>query len=280
MRTMNPSNRRSTLLHFRLLDLPVELQCVIFGYVLFTDSTLRRASEARHYGDVVLFSGTNILQVSSRIKKETLPIFYQVNHFHYEQVEEDVLHIDFVYVHTIPSIFLRSLHMMRHISIDPIQMQPYGRKWEDGRGQYALEDRHLANILVEIERHAPNLRTLALHFAPFASRYLLHSPFLLAPVENRSIHTSVVSALCRLRARVRRLSLVYFGDFPALEELRSNIAPLKDWTARTLEYWPVTISPILIKYINVWQDPPHVGLETRIWDIYHRPELQARAQGR
>ena len=87
---MDPANRSSTSPPFRLLDLPLELQRIIFGYALFTQSTLRRPTEAKYYGAVVIFSGTNILRVSSQINKETLPIFPQVNHFHFEQLQEDL----------------------------------------------------------------------------------------------------------------------------------------------------------------------------------------------
>ena len=276
---MDPANRSTTSPPFRLLDLPLELQRIIFGYALFTKTTLRTPTEAKRYGDVVIFSGTNILRVSSQIKEETLPIFYQVNHFHYEQLVEGDQQGHFVVVQNLPLVFHRSLHMMRHISIDPVQCQPCGRNCL--RSDIApRQDSILADILIQIGRIAPNLRTLAIHFAPFTNRYsnsrFLHEYYnVLPPI--CSIDNAVISILCQLHARLSRLSLVYFGKFTALEEIRSNIAPLGDWTARTLESWPVTVIPSLSEYINRWQEPDP-NLRTRVWDICRHPGLHAGDQ--
>lgn len=275
---MDPVNWPSTSPPSRLLDLPIELQRIFLGYTLLTKTTLRKPTETRRYGDVVIFSGTNILRVSSQIKEETLPIFYQVNHFHYEQVLED-FHHGHIYIQDLPFDFSRSLHMMRHISIDPLQWQPCDRKY-DRDELAALEDSIWIHVLVHIGRAAPDLQTLALHFAPFASNYnnIATPYYLLEPIDNGSIDRSVISALCRLRTRLSRLSFVYFGEPTALEGLRSTIAPLEDWTARTLESWPVTIKPTLIKYMKRWQDPPDVGLRVRTWDICRHPGLHAGDQ--
>ena len=277
---MDPANRSSTSPPFRLLDLPLELQCIIFGYALFTKTTLRRPTEAKRYGDVVIFSGTNILRVSSQVKEETLPIFYQVNHFHYEQVKEDFHHGHPIDVQDIPFDFRRSLHMMRHISIDPIQYQPWGRDRNIPSKLPALEDSSWVHLLVHIERAAPDLRTLALHFGPFATKYhhYAESYYSLPPIESGNIDRLVISTLCQLRARLSRLSLVYFGEPTALEEFRSSIAPLEDWTAQTLGSWPVTIGRKLIEYMEKWQDPSHAGLRVRIWDTCRHPGIHAGDQ--
>ena len=278
---MDPANWSFTSPPFRLLDLPLELQRIIFGYTRYTTTTLRRPTGARRYGNVIIFSGTNILRVSSQINKETLPIFYQVNHFHYEQLVEGDHHGHFVVVQNLPLVFHRSLHMMRHISIDPVQRQPYGIKC-DWSGVAAVEGSILADILVQIGTFAPNLCTLALHFAPFTTRYstsrfLYEYAQLLPPIASGSIEEEVISTLCQLRIRLSRLSLVSLGNFTALKEFRSNIAPLEDWTVRTLESWPVTINPTLFEYINR-SHIPDPELRTRVWDIGRHLELRAGDQ--
>ena len=269
---MNPANRSSTSPPFRLLDLPLELQRIIFRHTLFTKSTLRRPTEAKYYGAVVIFSGTNILRVSSQINKETLPIFYQVNYFHYEHILEFDYYGHVVGVKYLPSTFTRSLHMMRHISIDPIQRQPYryGREW-DWNALAALGDRNLDKILVLIERVAPNLRTLAIHFPPFGTK-AAHLRFLMGSINTGGKDNCVVSTLCRLRARLSRLSLVDLSIPAVLEAFRSNIAPLKDWTAQTLESWPVTIDPYTIEGIYTRQNlPEHWIFRIRVWNVCRRP---------
>ena len=85
---MDLANLSSTSPPFRLLDLPLELQRIIFGYALYTETTLHRSAEAKRDGDFLIYLGTNIFRVSSRIKEEKLPIFYQINHFHCEQFLE------------------------------------------------------------------------------------------------------------------------------------------------------------------------------------------------
>ena len=162
--------------------------------------------------------------------------------------------------------------MMRHISIDSIQWQPWRREcnWER---LASLEDKILAQSLFQVREAAPNLRTLALHFAPFAFQYIesqvikhTTSPCLLVPTDSL------------VNSTLGRLSLVYFGEPTALEEFRSNIAPLENWTARTLESWPVTIRPTLIKYINEWREHPDSSSQIRIWDICRHPRLHAGDQ--
>ena len=268
---MDPANRSSTSPPFRLLDLPLELQRIIFGYALFTQSTLRRPTEAKYYGAVV-FSGTNILRVSSQINKETLPIFYQVSHFHFEQLQED-LNYDSFDAQYLPLLFRRSLHMMRHISIDFIQRQPWGREcnWER---LASLEDKILAQLLSQIREAAPNLRTLALHFAPLAFRHIESGH----PIKHTTSPCLLVPTDRLVNSTLGRLSLVYFGEPTALEEFRSNIAPLENWTARTLESWPVTIRPTLIKYINEWREHPDSSSQIRIWDMCRHPRLHAEDQ--
>lgn len=273
---MDPANQSSTSPPFRLLDLPLELQRIIFGYTLFTKSTLRRPSEVSHHRDVVIFSGTNILRVSNQINEETLPIFYQVNNFHYEHFLEYDHHGSIVGVQHLPSIFMRSLHMMRHISIDPIQRKPSSRR-EYWSSLPALGDRNLDEILVLIERAAPNIRTLALHFPTFYTKSA-HERFLLQSINTGGRDSCVILTLCRLRARLDRLSLVCYDQTTAFDIFLSNIASLEDWTAQTLEFWPVIISPTGTRYFSRRRIPHHQRFRTRVWDLCHHPGLHAGGQ--
>ena len=234
----------------------------------FHQTPLRRPTEVSRYGNVVIFLGTNIPRGSSQIYNETRPIFYRVNHFHLEQALEGYSEGQCSNEYRLPLVFRQSLHMMRHLSIDPIQRLPDGKRG-NWRILVCLEDVILTDILVQIGMSAPNLRTLALHFGPFAVRDM-EFPFLLAKADKL-----VISILCHLHARLSRLSLVYFGEPTALKELRSNIAPLKDWTAQTLEYWPVTKPPGVIKEINSWQARPDLDMRIRVWDLFCHPGLHA-----
>ena len=134
----------------------------------------------------------------------------------------------------LPPIFLRSLNMIRHITMHALYNYRYHSIQRD-----FLEESGLANALVHIESHAPNLRTLALHFPPLTSMWP-PSPFSLVPLSSGSTGRSIITALRRLHARLGRLSLVYLGGLRALENLWSKIAPLEDWTVRILDSWPVT----------------------------------------
>ena len=268
---MDPANQSSTSPPFPLLDLPIELQRIIFRYTLFTKTRLRRPTEVSRYGNVVIFLGTNILRGSNQIYNETRPIFYQVNHFHLKQAVEDYSEGQYSNEYRLPLVFRQSLHMMRHLSIDPIQSLPDGQRG-NWRIVVCLEDILLTDMLVQIGMSAPNLRTLALHFGPFAVRHM-ESPYLVAKADKL-----VISTLGHLRARLSRLSLVCFGEPTALKELRSNIAPLKDWTAQTLEYWPVTKPPGVIKEVNSWQARPDLDMRIRVWDLFCHPGLHAGDQ--
>ena len=273
MEIMDPANLSSTSPPFRLLDLPLELQRIVFGHALHADTTLRKPKETKRDGDVLIYSGTNILRVSSRIKEETLPIFYQVNHFHCEQFLEFTWPVQLDDMPPLPPIFLRSFHMIRHISMHAL----YDCRYR-GRRRDFLAESVLANALIHIERHAPNLRTLAIQFAPLTTMWAL-PPFLLVPVIRGSTGRSIITALRHLHARLERLSLVYFGERRALDILWSNIAPLEDWTARILDSWPVTISPVQIMYLKDCQDS-FPNDQIRVWELSRRPEFRAGDQER
>ena len=268
MEIMDPANLSTTLPPFRLLNLPLELQRVIFGHALYTETTLHRPTEVEHDGDVLISPATNILRVSSRIKKETLPIFYQVNHFHCDQFLDVADPVQCEHMPPLPPIFLRSLHMIRHISIHAFYKNRYRMIHRD-----FLEESVLANALVHIERHAPNLRTLAIHFGPF-SGITAFPVSIFKLIINGSIFISIITALCRLRARLERLSLVYFGLPRGLEKIWSNIAPREDWTVRILDSWPVTLSPIRTTLLKGWEGP-YKNSRIRVLEIGRCPELHA-----
>lgn len=266
MELMEPANLSFTSPPSRLLDLPLELRRIIFGYALYTKTTLHEPTKLQHNGDVLIYPATNLLRVSSRIKEETLPIFYQVNHFHCEHFLDVAHPAEAEHMHPLPSIFLRALHMIRHISLNTRYGVEY--RWCEVE---ALEENVLANALIHIERHAPNLRKLALHFVPSVTSRWSHSPFGHVSFDHGSTGRLIVTALCRFRARLQPLSLVYVGVRRALEELELHIAPRKEWTARILDSWPVTIRPVRINSLR-GSDP---NFQYPIWELSLGPELHA-----
>lgn len=269
MEIMDPAKLSSTSPPFRLLDLPLELQRIIFGHALYTETTLHRPTEVKRDGDVLICPATNILRVSSRIKKETLPIFYQVNHFHCDQFLEVADPRQYEHMPPLPPIFLRSLHMISHISIHAL----YNSRYRMIRRDF-LEESVLAKALVHIERHASNLCTLAIHFAPLAGLWPF-PPSILRSVASGRTCISIITALCRLRARLERLSLVYFGGRRGLEKFWSNIAPLEDWTARILDSWPVTLTPMPTWLLQYYRGS-NPNDQIRAWEISRCPEPHAR----
>ena len=140
-----------------------------------------------------------------------------------------------------------------------------------------LEESVLANALIHIERHAPSLRTLALYFAPLGSDWP-PSPSYYVSVNDGSTVIPITTALCHLRARLGRLSLVYYGGLGELEALSSNIAPREEWTARKLDSWPVTRSLIQIDALKHWQGL-YAAVPVPLWELILRSKLDTGEPG-
>ena len=266
MELMEPANLSSTSPPSRLLNLPLELQWSIFGYALYRKNTLCRPGELKHDGDVLICPATNLLRFSSRFKEETLPIFYQVNHFHCEHFLEVAYPAEADHMPPLPPIFLRPLHMIRHISLNTRYGVGYRRCEVE-----VLEENVLANALIQIERHAPNLRTLALQCVSGVTNRWPQSPFGHVSFDHGSTGRLIVTALCRLRARLQPLSLVYVGGRRTLETLELHIAPRKEWTARILVSWPVTTRPVRINILR----GSYPNFQFPIWELSLGPELHA-----
>ena len=269
---IHPTVMSTTSPPFRLLDLPLEFQRIIFGYALYAGTILHTKPEVECDGDVLMCPATNILRVSSEIKEETLPIFYQVNRFHCEQLLEVDQPAGIDRMPPLPPIFLRSLHMITYISL-----QAFYYIRHRAIPLAVSEGSVLANALIHIERHAPSLRTLALHFAPLGS-YWPPSPSYYVSVNDGSTIIPIITALCHLRARLGRLSLVYYGGLGELEALSSNIAPREEWTARKLDSWPVTRSLIQIDALKHWQGMYAAGA-VPLWELSLRSKLDTGDSG-
>ena len=61
---MHPTIMLSASPPFRFLNLPLELQRIIFGYALYAETILHRPTEVESDGDVLICPATNILRVS------------------------------------------------------------------------------------------------------------------------------------------------------------------------------------------------------------------------
>ena len=132
----------------------------------------------------------------------------------------------------------------------------------------------LANALSHVERHAPNLRTLTLYFAPL-TRMWPFSHSLFVPLKDAE---TIDSTLCRLRARLRRLSVVRLGARSALGKFEFNIAPWEEWRAENVVSRPTTLYPVRINALKGWQGP-YPASQVSVWELSLHRELHTGDQG-
>ena len=221
---------------FRLMDLPTELRLTIYKFALSTpkDDTLRPLKDLEirrsRYGQWVVrlpqgpkIRNIGILMASKNVLTEALPVFYQINRFHYS-ILPTVASVKCTLPH-----FLLHLHLMQHVSIDYM--------FHSAASEINQIDRILCSRIQSIVDGCPTLRTFTLHLLTFWKADKVH--IRLSAGSQTAFELSRLAA--RLENRTQRLewiSVVVHSDSCTLVDLLSGVAPISDWKAHVATKWP------------------------------------------
>lgn len=203
-----------------LFRLPTEIRLAIYEFSFTINNnkcTLRRMEDLLSLKSPIpffigLFSNS-ILTTCKTIYAEALPLFYASQTFHYP-AEVDGLFCQ-------PAIKHEYLQWVKHISIDvTLNLQSF-KKLEP------IVTRHVEKIT----KHCPKLSSFTLHVIPASesqafdtARFFLLE--LIPPTLNKGI---AARALRKLRPRLDELSIVSFGKWDTLHDLRKAIASDDQW---------------------------------------------------
>ena len=217
---------------FRFKDLPTELRLKLYEYVLSSpyDVTLRSRNDLEvrrnRYGERVRPSASpkirniNILMTSKKIFTEAIPIFYNLNQFHYSILR------------TVPSVqgvlshFMLHLHLMQHVSID-YMLSTYACHISE-------VDRLVSTRVKSINDGCPRLRTFTLHLLTFYKNEDLN--------RNLPSNSQTAFELSRMAARyqdrtcrLEDISIVTHGNLLALLALQNGVGV---WVDSVRMEWP------------------------------------------
>lgn len=211
-----------------LLSLPPELRLAIYRFLFRTTDkyTLHRLEDvisqrkAFAPGKIKLFNNS-ILTTCKKIHTEALPLFYASQVFHYTIDQSNFL--------AGPATTEAYLGRMKHLSIDITV----------SRQSFTELDTIISTHVNTKLKHHTNIRSLTLHIIPESEAGTL--PSIITPT-----HTSLsfgqgaaATALKSLRSRIDRLSIVYFGGWHDLHNLREAVADDARWVEEGKCYgWP------------------------------------------
>ena len=233
--TAAPSLTKVPVWPCRFMALSTELRLAVYNFTLSGphDVTLRSPKDLevrRNWRGQRLPSSerpiirkVGVLMASKQVYSEAMPIFYDMNRFHYTIVPS-VASVQGVLPH-----FTMHLHFMQDVSID-YMLHTAARDISEA-------DRLVSTRIQSVIDRCPNLRTFKLHLLTFFENKHLHRAF---PADSR---TAV--QLSRLAARLQDptycleyIAIVAHGNRGALVGLRDGIAPSDEWVVRELCEWP------------------------------------------
>lgn len=217
------------------MDLPPELRLKVYEYALSGphDVTLRspkvlEVRKGRHGqpvrpSDSPRIQNVSILMTSKKVFTEAMPIFYDMNRFHYTILP------------TVPSVqgvlrhFMLHLHLMQHVSID-YMLHTYA-------SDISEVDRLVSTRIRSVTNGCPNLRTFTLHLLTYFNNEDLSRG--LPASSQTTLEMSILAARFQDRTyRLEWIAIVTHGNSRALVDLRDGIAPCGDWVGRVAVEWP------------------------------------------
>ena len=210
-----------------LFALPPEVRLAIYGFLFRTTDkcTLRRLEDIPSQRDrtatrKVKVHNNSILTTCKTFHTEALPLFYASRTFHYT-TEHNGLYRQ-------PSILEGCLGWVKHISID-VTVTTHS---------FTKLDTILATHVQTIIKHCTKLSSFTLHVIP-ATEPGRPPIFAISLTEVSFGEGAAAKSLRMLRPRVDQLSVVYFGGWHSLHDLRKAIADDGHWVEEGKCYsWP------------------------------------------
>ena len=229
MTSTSPSPAYNTFHQF--MDLPQELRIKVYQFALTTKATLFLPLPN---SDSFTFKNTALLSSSENVKKEALPVFYAVNHFHFDMIDwQTLLALD------------DCLIMMRHVSIEVSTLNPW------------ITDGQLANPLNLFLHKFRQLHSFSLYIiGSFVLRGSLSPPL-----------NSSADMLRNLGRSCKSISLILsLENENHLRGLRDAICPHDEWQQQIFNYWPHYLTGrgfgLSSRQIRVWsRTQPRCGFE-------------------
>ncbi len=221
-----------------LFDLPAEIRLQIYTLVLKTPATLRIKSQLaklspvspnydsdEDISEVLLpdFQSTSLLQVSSRVHDEALPVFFQSNTFNFETSEEPIVGDD--------GLEIMGLDLVRNISV----RISVNRWWRGNRVDTGI-GRRMARVLEQ----SPCARTLTIH----------HDHDHLCGFEMLCLEDSLRKLVPVIKkwSQLNQIKIVAFTSVSQMAELGARLAIGDGIDFRQLSEWP-QISPFYQKRV-------------------------------
>lgn len=243
----------------RLFNLPVEIRLAIyrFSFARTHRLTLRRFEDLASRIPTTSISKalftTSILATCKIVHAEALPVFYASHTFHYSAERDGVFHQ--------PNIKQEYLQWVKHISIDAtLTFRSYEK----------LEPAIVTHVQTLIE-HCTRLSSFILHIIPSVASFSFEfgspppiSPEYLPRCLNKG---AAANTLRELRPRLRKLSIVSFGNWYTMHHLRKAITGDDQWAQEDMHYrWPgLSLSVSQDKAVSVKQRTYSViGLEDSV----------------
>lgn len=205
---------------FRFMDLPTEIRLKVYSYALSDLGLVIGKTECDNlrvdYRPKI--RNISLLRTSKKVFTEAMPIFYELNRFHYTILRMGPSFYDNL------DHFRMHLHLMQHVSINYTVYTP--------RWTISEADEHVCTHVRSITNGCPRLRTFTL---------CLSNPFMHEDGFSASSQTALeMSRLAaRLQDKTYRLEWIAIGcEWTKWMHLRDKIAPRKDWLSYVTMEWP------------------------------------------
>lgn len=217
------------------MNLATEIRLMVYEYALsgLKDIILRSREDlevrkSRHGQRVPVsrklrIRATGLLLVSRTVFTEAMPVFYDMNRFHYT-ILPTVASVQGVLRH-----FNMHLDLMQYVSIDYML--------HTAASDISEVDKLVSTRVRSVINDCPNLRTFTLHLLT-AFDYKDLDRGLSAESETASELSKLAGRLEDPTHSIDWIAIVTHGSSQALSSLRDGIAPCHEWVQRLPAGWP------------------------------------------